>query len=409
MLKTHVERVLKNLYLLRVDDDQIRYFEAIWKIEDGITYNSYLLINEGEVILIDGWKKKYADEHLETLKSLVDVKDITHVIIHHMEPDHSGSLGLILKENGFKAEVLGHPLVKNMMKTLYGIDVKFRAIRDGENLLLGSLALKFFHTPWLHWPETIMTLLKEESLLLSGDAFGGFSIPEAIFDDSEEVISHYLPSVRKYVAAIIGAYRAHIIKNIDKLSRAGISPKIIAPAHGLIWKKKPEVIIDYYRRLARGEPDGNKILIISGSMYGLTEKAAEVALEEAYNLGCRVAYYRFNDLEHASLVDIIGDAIDSKAIIIAAPTYEAGVYPLVEQVVRLISKKIPPKPVLVISSYGWAGVAAKSISEVLSKAGFKILDAIEFQGSASEADLERIKTGVRGLIGLSGGEAEREK
>ena len=322
MPKIHTKQISKELFLLRVDDDEVRYFEALWEIENGITYNSYLLMGEDEVILVDGWKREYADEFSETLKDLIDIRDITRVIVHHMEPDHSGSLRRILEENGFRAEILGHPLVRDMVRAFYGIDVKFRAVKDGEHLYLGGLHLEFFHTPWLHWPETIMTYLRGHGILFSGDAFGGFSIPPAIFDDDDEVVSSYLPFVREYISTIIGSYRQHIPRNIKKLMDQRLEIRMIAPAHGLIWRKNPERIIDYYLKIADGIPEEGKVLVIYASMYGSCEEAGNIVAEELEKRGKRVITYGFTDMKWTSINKIIGDAVDSESLIIIAPTYE---------------------------------------------------------------------------------------
>ena len=402
MPKIHSKQISKELSLLRVDDDEVRYFEALWEIENGITYNSYLLTGEDEVILVDGWKREYADDFSETLKDLIDIRDITHVIVHHMEPDHSGSLAKILKENGFRAEVLGHPLVRGMMRAFYGIDVKFRAVKDGERLSLGGLHLEFFHTPWLHWPETIMTYLRGHGILFSGDAFGGFSIPPAIFDDDDEVVSSYLPFVREYISTIIGSYRQHIPRNVKKLMDQRLEIRMIAPAHGLIWRKNPERIIEYYLKIADGIPEEGKVLVIYASMYGSCEEAGNIVAEELKKQGKRVITYGFTDVRWASINKIIGDAVDSESLIIIAPTYENAVFPTISHVADLIARKIPPnKPILVLSSHGWAGVAGKKLAERFRSANFSVIDVMEFKGKPDEDVKKRILESVSKLLSQS--------
>ena len=382
-----------------MDDDQVRYFEALWKIEEGITYNAYLLMGSDDVILFDTWKRDYASDLLELLRSLIDPRDITHVIVHHMEPDHSGSLAEVLRENGFRAEVHGHPLAGNMLKSFYGIEAKFKPVRDGDELELKDLDLRFLHTPWLHWPETIMSYLEDQKILFSGDAFGGFSIPSKLFDDEEEIVSKYLPSVRRYVSTIIGSYRGHILRNVRKIEDQGIKIRLIAPAHGLIWRKNPKRIIDYYVKVARGVPEEGKVLIVYASMYGSCEEAARIVADELRKNSKNPVVHQFTDVDQASVSWVIGDAADSESMIIISPTYENGVFPTIAHVIDLISRKIPPKPILVISSYGWAPAAAKLISETLSRTGFEIVDMIDFRGAVSEVDAERIRAGVRKLIG----------
>jgi len=397
-LRILCQEIERGFYLLRVDDERVNYFEGIWSIPEGVTYNAYLLVGGNGAVLFDGWKTVYADDLIEVIGGIVSPRDLTHVIVHHVEPDHSGSLPKLLEANGFRAEVVAHPMAKPMIESFYKISPRFRLVRDGEEILAAGERIRLIHTPWLHWPETMTSYLAGRKILISCDAFGGYSIPRTIFDDDDVVVREYLPSVRKYVATVIGFYRQHIIRNIEKLRDLQLDIGIIAPAHGLVWGRNPRLIIDYYRSLAEGRPDDNKILVVSGSMYGLMEEAARIVVEEVERLRGRAAYYRFNDLEQPPFSEIIGDAIDSRAIILAAPTYEAGVYPLIDNLVDLIVKKIPPKPVLILGSYGWAGAAARRLSEKLAAAGFKIVEAIEFKGSPNEDDARRIRDSVRKLL-----------
>jgi len=397
-LRILCQEIERGFYLLRVDDERVNYFEGIWSIPERVTYNAYLLVGGNGAVLFDGWKTVYADDLIEVIGGIVSPRDLTHVIVHHVEPDHSGSLPKLLEANGFRAEVVAHPMAKPMIESFYKISPRFRLVRDGEEILAAGERIRLIHTPWLHWPETMTSYLAGRKILISCDAFGGYSIPRTIFDDDDVVVREYLPSVRKYVATVIGFYRQHIIRNIEKLRDLQLDIGIIAPAHGLVWGRNPRLIIDYYRSLAEGRPDDNKILVVSGSMYGLMEEAARIVVEEVERLRGRAAYYRFNDLEQPPFSEIIGDAIDSRAIILAAPTYEAGVYPLIDNLVDLIVKKIPPKPVLILGSYGWAGAAARRLSEKLAAAGFKIVEAIEFKGSPNEDDARRIRDSVRKLL-----------
>ena len=392
------QEIERGFYLLRVDDKGVNYFEGIWSIPERVTYNAYLLVGDDGAVLFDGWKALYADDLIEVIGGIMSPRDLTHVIVHHVEPDHSGSLPKVLEANGFRAEVVAHPMAKSMIESFYKISPRFRLVRDGEEIAAVGERIMLIHTPWLHWPETMMSYLAGRKILIPCDAFGGYSIPRTIFDDDDEIVQGYLPSVRKYVATVIGFYRQHIIRNIEKLQGLQLDISIVAPAHGLVWRKNPRLIIDYYRSLAEGRPDDNKILVVSGSMYGLMEEAARIAVEEVERLGGRAASYWFNDLQQPPFSEIIGDAIDSRAIILAAPTYEAGVYPLIDNLVNLIVKKIPPKPVLILGSYGWAGAVARRLSEKLAAAGFKIVEAIEFKGSPTEDDARRIRDSVRKLL-----------
>lgn len=201
-----MDRVVEDLYIFRIDDDETNYFEALWSIPEGVTYNWYLLLSGDKTVLFDGWKREYAGKLVEILREVADPRDVDYVVVHHMEQDHSGSLPKILEVNGGRAEVLGHPLTGRMIRAFYGLNPRFRGVKDGESFLVGGKTLRFLYTPWLHWPETIMTYIVEDAVLLSCDAFGSFSIPPALFDSDEQVVSDYFKHVRKYVVDIVGRY-----------------------------------------------------------------------------------------------------------------------------------------------------------------------------------------------------------
>ena len=348
-------------------------------------------------MLFDSWKAVFAEKFLETLRKIVDLRDIDYIVVHHMEPDHSGSIPKVLKENGNKAEVLGHPLAKGMLESFYGIKPKFKAVKDGEVLEAGR-KLRFIYAPWLHWPETIMTFIEDLGVLLTCDAFGGFSIPSSIFDE-ENVLDKYLPYVRKYIIDIVGHYSSYILKAVDKLKSLNISPKVIAPAHGLAFKNNPSAIIDYYVKVAKGEPTEGKVTVVYGSMYGFVRKAISVILDELEKRGFKSVVHAFTDKVQANMGDILADVIDSEAVVLGAATYEAEVFPLMMYFAELLSRKIKvSKPVLVVSSYGWRGVADKRLSAKLSEAGFNVVDVVEFRGAVRDSDVAKLRESVSKLI-----------
>ncbi len=397
-VRKRVYELAENLYLLRLDDNKTKYFEAIWPIPEGVTYNSYLLLTGEGAILFDSWKHSYAEDFIETLEEVVDPIKVKYIVVHHMEEDHSSALPRVLEEIGSEVTIVGHPLTRTMLEAFYGARPRFKPIRDGEKISLAGKVIKFVHTPWLHWPETIMSYLENEGVLLSGDAFGGFSIP-SMFDDEREGVAEYVRYVRKYIATVIGRYSSFVLKAVDKLKASRISPRIIAPAHGMVFRKNPEFIIDLYVRLARKEAEKGKVLVVYASMYGSVERAVLVAVEHLRALGFKPVIYRFTDIEQAPIGDVLSDAIDAEALIVGAPTYEGDVFPSVKYFLELLGKKIGGrKTVLVISSYGWGGVAGRKIAEVLGAAGFKVAGILEFRGMPRLEDFERLKSLVRELV-----------
>ncbi len=385
-----MKEVLKDLYLLRIDDKEIKYFESLWEIPEGITYNAYLLKTAEGAVLFDTWKNNYSKEFLEVLNKIIDTGELKYIVVHHMEPDHSGSLPAILERNK-DITVVGHPLSLNMIKSFYGVNPGFKPIKDNEELAIGGYRLRFIYTPWLHWPETIMTFIEDAGLLLSCDAFGAYSLPRVVYSDEmgDREYSKYIRYARKYFATVIGFYRGFVLKNLDKLSSTMEKISMIAPSHGVIWRRNLE-IISYYRKWAWGEPSG-KAVIIYASMYGFVDEAIKHVTEVLRERGISPIIYRFIDNDRSLVAEAIGDALDADLLVIGAATYEAGVFPLMNYIVDLIVEKVPSnKDVVIVSSYGWGGAAGRILSKKLSDKGFRVKAIIEYRGRLTDKEIEKI-------------------
>ncbi|HIE58790.1 MAG TPA: FprA family A-type flavoprotein [Hydrogenothermaceae bacterium] len=405
MPKVWIEKILNEpeLYLLRVDDDEVKYFEATWEIPEGITYNAYLLKLDNSVVLFDTWKKDYTEEFIDALSKLVDPKEITHIIVHHTEPDHSGSIPKVLELNGYKAQLIGTSFGKRILEAFYGSKVveNFYAIKDGEEMKIDGKTFRFITVPWLHWPDTMITYITEDGLMFSCDVGGGYSIPNGIDDSNEKVVQKYLPYVTKYIVTVIGHYHKHIIQNIEKLKKLGIieETKMILPGHGLIWIKNPKRIVEYYEAVVAGIPKKGKILVIYDSMYGFVESAVKIALDELKKHGYNPVVYKFTDKEAPAVSDILGEVPDSEALIIGASTYEGSIHPRVKYVLYdIVDKTNYNKPVLVLGAYGWGGVVGKEIRKILEKSKFDLVDTIEVKGSTTKDDENKISEGIKKLL-----------
>ncbi|ALV63727.1 Alkyldihydroxyacetonephosphate synthase [Thermococcus sp. 2319x1] len=403
MPKVWIEKLLDTpeLYLLRIDDDKIKYFEATWDIPEGITYNAYLMKTDSAVILFDAWKRDYADEFLEALSGIVDPKEITHIVVHHTEPDHSGAIPKVLEANGYKAKIIGTAFAKRLLETFYGIKENVHAIEDGEELKIGSRTLKFITVPWLHWPDTMITYVVEDRIIFSCDAGGGYSIPEAIDDSDEEIVEKYLPYVTKYIVTVIGHYHKYIVENIEKIKELGIvdDVRMILPGHGLIWRKNPQKIFEHYANVGAGVPKKGKVLVVYDSMYGFVEESVRVAVNELERLGFTPVVYGYADKEAPAVSDILGEVPDSEAVIIGSSTYEAGIHPRIRYLLyEMLDKANYEKPVLIIGTFGWAGVAGREIEALIKRSKFDHVDTIEVKGRTTPEDEVRIREGVRELV-----------
>ncbi|AKG39009.1 hypothetical protein MA03_06820 [Infirmifilum uzonense] len=384
----HVDKVTQDLYVLRVDDTRVNYFEALWEIPERISYNAYLLTRGNHVVLFDGWKARYSDEFIETIKRVVDPRDITEVIVHHMEPDHSGSISKLASVNS-KATFYGHPLAGKMLASFYKV-TRFKPLSDGAVLDVGT-PLRFIHTPWLHWPETAMSYLEEEEVLLTCDAFGSYGLMP-LYDDS--IDGKLLEKeIRRYFVTVIGHYTAFVPKAISKLNTLGVRPKIIAPGHGTIIRSHIDRVISIYSEIAEGKYK-DKATIVYVSMYGNVENVITGVKENLEKHGLQVEAYGFTDEKRAKISDVLESLTDSKIAVIGGATYEADVQPLMKWIVDVIVEKLSYRKnlkFLILSPYAWSGVAGKKLAEILKSAGFTIVETVEWEGAAGAELFERLQ------------------
>ncbi|KAF2959766.1 FprA family A-type flavoprotein [Thermotoga sp. 38H-to] len=379
MPKIWTEKIFDDpeIYILRIDDDQIKYFEAVWEIPEGISYNAYLVKLNDANVLIDGWKKNYTKEFIETLSRIVDPKEITHIIVNHTEPDHSGSLPATLEAIGHDVEIIASNFGKRLLEGFYGIkDVT--VVKDGEEKEIGGKKFKFVMTPWLHWPDTMVTYL--DGILFGCDVGGGYLLPETLDDSNESVVERYLPHVTKYIVTVIGHYKNYILEGAEKLSSLKI--KALLPGHGLIWKKDPQRLLNHYVSVAKGEPKKGKVTVIYDSMYGFVENVMKKAIDSLKEKGFTPVVYKFSDEERPAISEILKDIPDSEALIFGVSTYEAEIHPLMRfTLLEIIDKVNYEKSVLVFGVHGWAPSVKRTAGELLKETKFRILSFTEIKGS----------------------------
>ncbi|RLF89663.1 FprA family A-type flavoprotein [Thermococci archaeon] len=405
MVNILVRKILDEpeLYLIRVNDDEIKYFEATWYIPEGITYNSYLMKLGNAIVLFDTVKRDYTEMFLKELERLVDLREITHIIVHHTEPDHSGALSKVLEANEYKAKVIGTAFARNLLEGFYGKEVvkNFQVVKDGEELGIGTKTFRFITIPWLHWPDAMITYVVEDKLIFSCDAGGGYSIPREIDDSNEDVVREYLPYVTKYVVTVIGHYHKYIVQNIEKLKRLGIidNAKMILPGHGLIWRKNPRRIFEHYERIGAGIPEKGKVLVIYDSMYGFVEERMKIVIDELKKLGKKPIVYRFTDRENPAIADILGEVPTAEAIVIGASTFEADIHPRIRYTLfEILDKANYEKPVLIIGAFGWGGVAGRKIETLIARSKFDHVATIESKGRPTKEDREKIREAINALF-----------
>lgn len=376
--------ITKDVYWIGVNDRRTALFEGIWPIPRGVSYNSYLIRDE-KVALIDTIKDLSVSGYLRRLRHLLGPeRQVDYLIINHLEPDHSGAIPLI-KDAFPKIQVIGNKKTAEFVNDLYGVrDV--RIIQDGEELNLGRRKLRFLLTPMVHWPETMMTYETTDRILFSGDAFGGFgTLNGGIFDDEVD-IRYYEDEILRYFSNIIGKYSPMVQKAIQKLGDLPVA--IVASTHGPIWRTSPEHIIQLYNRWSRQETEPG-VVVAFGSMYGATERMADAVARGVADGGVKTI--RVHDVSTSHVSYIIRDAWRYKGLILGSPTYDTGIFPLMEALLRLLSgKRLVNRAVGVFGDYGWSGGAVKGLRQFVDDAKLELVEpVVEAKFTATPEQIEQ--------------------
>ena len=377
-------------------------FEGIWPTPDGVSVNSYF-IREEKSVLIDIIKKgeEFINEYEEELNAVdASLKTVDYLIINHMEPDHTGAL---LKLTRFNPNVRIFCTKKSvpMLKAFYGIEKNVTAVSDGDTLDLGNgRVLTFLETPNIHWPETMMTYDSKNQILFSCDAFGSFkALPEGkTFDDemNEQEINEFQAETLRYYSNIVSTFTPFVVNGLKKL--ASLKIKVIAPSHGMVWRKNPETIVNWYQKLCDFAIRGDRrITVIWSSMYGNTEAMLKTVIDTLNEVGIPYSVYRIPDEPKLSYV--LADCWRSEGIILGMPTYEYRMFPPMAHVIDLLDRShIKNRLAFRFGSFGWSGGAQKQLDELTAKLNWTFLNPVEFQGAPKEEDKAKAAAEIREMV-----------
>ena len=385
--------ITDNVYWIGINDRETHLFESLWPLPCGVSYNAYVLIDE-KVALIDTVKFTVTSPYLDKLKKLLGKeRKVDYLVINHMEPDHSGSIKAII--NAFPdVKLVGNVKTAKFLENFYEITDNILIVKDKEELDLGSRKLRFYLTPMVHWPETMMTYDTKDRILFSGDAFGGFgSLDGGIFDD-ELNIEFYEEEISRYYTNIVAKYSPMVQSALTKLSSLDI--RMIAATHGPVWRSNPGYILDYYDRLSSMETiDG--AVVIYGSMYGNTKKMAERVARVLSEEG--IEKIRVHDASKSHLSYLVNDAWRYRGLIIGTPTYNTGIFPPVDQFVYFLTKsRIKNHVIGVFGSCGWGGGGVKELEEFGRSSVCKFVEpVVEAMGTPTREDLEKLDEMARNM------------
>lgn len=356
----------KDVYWVGYTDWDIRDFHG-YRTNRGSSYNAYMIKDE-KIAVIDSVKAPFAKHLLGNIAVIAALDKVDYVVCNHAEPDHSGSLP-VLMEACVNAELVCNAKCQKTLSMYYDTSKwKFKIVDESSRISLGSHTLTFMNTPMAHWPESMFTYIPEEKLLFSMDAFGQHYARSERFDD-EVPLAEVMQEAKTYYANIIMLYGAQVAKVLERASTLDI--EMIAPSHGIIWRKNLAMIIEAYKRwvICKAEP---KVLIFFDSMWHSTEKLAEAIYEGAKQSGVSV---KKHDLKSTNITELADEAIDCAVMAVGSPTLNKGMMPKVAQALTYLEGLAPEgKAAVAFGSYGWAKKGgAHAVMEYLKKMNCELL------------------------------------
>jgi len=373
--------IAKDIFWIGVEDNESTLFENLWPLDNGVTYNAYLCV-DNKITLVDCVENEKVDELLSKKNAILQDRSIDYLVINHIEPDHSGGILKLVKQYP-DMKIVGNRATFKFLKGYYGIDQNLLEVKNNDTLKTGSCELKFITTPMLHWPETMMTFHMQQRVLFSGDTFGSFGNTGVLFDH-QCGLEMLLPEFTRYFANVMGKYKKNILKALDKI--ALLKPAMIASTHGPIWKNYIDEVTGWYKKMALHQAE-NEVLVLYGSMYGNTEKMAMHTANIIENSGIKVHTLDASS-DHVSY--ILTKTFMCKGVIVAAPTYNGEIFPWVDFALQMIARfEIENRYVGIFGSKTWSSGVTDKILNRLKDLNWQLVG--EPFENACAADFEDLK------------------
>lgn len=373
-----------DIFYVGAVDFRVRNFHG-YSTERGSSYNAYLIVDD-EVTVVDTVKAPFKDDFLNAISEVVDFKAIKNIVVNHSEPDHSGALPFLI-EKAPQAKIFADKMGATFIKKHYGEHIPVNVVSIGDELNIGKRTLQFVETPMAHWPDNMVTLIKDEGILFSNDIFGQHIASYERFDDEYDR-NIILSEARKYYANIIMPYKRNALKAYESLG--GLNLKMILPSHGLAFRKDLSLIIDEYNKLIGGI-NKRKAVVIYDTMWTSTEKLARAIAKGFVSAGIET---RITCLQEYHISDIITEVMDAEYVAVGSPTLNNGMMPTVSAMLCYMKGLLPPengKKYVAFGSYGWGGQSIGLVeTELKAMKMEQLLENIKVQFVPSADTLKEI-------------------
>lgn len=358
-------KVTNNLYWVGGSDRRLELFENLFPIPRGVSYNSYLLLDE-KTVLFDTVDNSIGRQFLDNITALLNGRTLDYLVVNHMEPDHCSMIAdLMLRYPDM--QIIGNAKTFPMIRQFYALDLdgKTIAVKEGDTFSSGTHTFRFLMAPMVHWPEVMLTYDETDKVLFSADAFGTFgALNGAIFNDEIDFDRDWLDDARRYYTNIVGKYGMQVQNVLKKASALDI--RFICPLHGPIWRNNLAYLLEKYDIWSSYRPEVKGVMIAYASMYGNTENLANVLACKLADAG--ITNLTVHDVSRSDVSELIADSFKYSHIVLASPTYNGGVYPAMSNLLEdMNALGIKNRTVAVLGNGTWAPTSAKLMEARLTE------------------------------------------
>ena len=362
----NVKKIKDDLYWVGANDRRIALFESVYPVPTGISYNSYLLVDE-KTVLLDTVDRAVTHQFVENVTHVLDGKPLDYLVINHMEPDHCAEIPTIVAKYP-EVKIVCNAKIKTMIDQFFDFDLpetQYMLVKEGDTLQTGKHKLTLVFAPLVHWPEVMVTYDTVDKILFSADAFGTFgAIDGNIFADEVDFDYRYMDEARRYYTNIVGKYGPQVQAILKKAS--GLDIQMICPLHGPVWRNDLGKFIDKYQKWSTYTPELNSVLVVYASVYGGTQNAAEILASKLADLG--VKDIKMYDVSTVNCSYILSDAFKYSHIVFASTTYNNGIFLNMENLLHdIVAHNLQNRKIALVENGSWAPVAGKLMSELVSK------------------------------------------
>ncbi len=359
-----VRKVVDDLYWVGGNDHRLALFENIHPIPRGVSYNSYLLLDE-KPVLFDTVDWSICRQFLENVEHVLDGRDLDYLVINHMEPDHGASIEEILLRYPNVTIISTEKSIMLMHQFGFDVDDKTMTVKEGDSFRFGKHNIVFVEAPMVHWPEAMVSFDTTDGILFSADAFGSFgALDGKLFNDEVNFDRDWIDDARRYYTNIVGKYGPHVQALLKKASTLDIH--YICPLHGPVWRNDFGYLLDKYDKWSRYEPETCGVMIAYASMYGNTESAAQVLAAKLAEKGMtNIALY---DVSNTHVSYLISETFKYSHIVLASVTYNLGIYPVMhDYLMHMKALNLQKRTVGIIENGSWAPKSGSLMKEFLDE------------------------------------------